>query len=33
MQIITDSSCDLPKDILDENSIIVIPLSIEIDGE
>lgn len=33
MQIITDSSCDLPKDILDKNDIIVIPLSIEIDGE
>ena len=33
MQIITDSSCDLPKDILDKNSIIVIPLNIEIDGK
>lgn len=33
MQIITDSSCDLPKEILDENNIIVVPLNIEIDGE
>lgn len=33
MQIITDSSCDLPKEILDENNIMVVPLSIEIDGE
>jgi len=33
MQIITDSSCDLPKEILEENNIIVVPLNIEIDGE
>lgn len=33
MQIITDSSCDLPREILDDNNIIVIPLNIEIDGE
>ncbi len=32
MQIITDSSCDLPKEILDKNDVIVIPLNIEIDG-
>lgn len=32
MQIITDSSCDLPKEIIEENDIIVIPLNIEIDG-
>ena len=33
MQIITDSSCDLPKRILDENNVIVVPLNIEIDGK
>jgi len=33
MQIITDSSCDLPKKILEENNIIVVPLNIEVDGE
>ncbi len=33
MQIITDSSCDLPKEILEENDVIVIPLNIEIDGK
>ena len=33
MQIITDSSCDLPKEILEENDIIVVPLNIEINGE
>lgn len=33
MQIITDSSCDLPKEILDKNDIIVVPLNIEIDGK
>lgn len=33
MQIITDSSCDLSKEILDENNIIVVPLNIEIDGK
>lgn len=32
MQVITDSSCDLPKEILDQNNIIVVPLNIEIDG-
>lgn len=32
MQIITDSSCDLPKEIIEENDIIVVPLNIEIDG-
>lgn len=33
VQIITDSSCDLPKEILEENNIIVVPLNIEIDGK
>lgn len=33
MQIITDSSCDLPKKILEENNVIVVPLNIEIDGQ
>jgi len=33
MQIITDSSCDLPKKILEENNIIVVPLNIEVDGQ
>ncbi|KAB3529019.1 DegV family protein [Alkaliphilus serpentinus] len=33
MQIITDSSCDLPKDIIDKYKIMVVPLSIEIDDK
>ncbi len=33
MQIITDSSCDLPKEIIEENKILVVPLRIEIDGK
>ncbi|SDY85255.1 DegV family protein [Tindallia californiensis] len=32
MKIITDSSSDLPKDLKDKNEIIVIPMSIEVDG-
>ncbi|SDK22342.1 DegV family protein [Natronincola ferrireducens] len=32
MQIITDSSCDLPQDIIKKYDILVVPLSIEIDG-
>ncbi len=32
MQIITDSSCDLPKEIIDKYNILVVPLRIEIDG-
>ena len=31
MQIITDSSCDLPKELIDKHDIIVVPLNIEID--
>lgn len=30
MQIITDSSCDLPKELIDKHDIIVVPLNIEI---
>ncbi len=33
MRIITDSSCDLPKEILEENNITIVPLNIEIDGK
>lgn len=33
LQIVTDSSCDLPKDILEENNIKVVPLTISIDGQ
>ncbi len=33
MQIITDSSCDLPKEILEKNDVLVVPLNIEIDGK
>ncbi|MCC5912137.1 MAG: DegV family protein [Clostridiaceae bacterium] len=32
MQIITDSSCDLPKETIDAYDILVVPLSIEING-
>ncbi len=31
MQIITDSSCDLPKELIERHDIIVVPLNIEID--
>ena len=33
IKIVTDSTLDLPKHILEENDIIVVPLSITIDGE
>lgn len=33
MQIITDSSCDIPKALIDAYDIIVVPLNIEIDGK
>jgi DegV family protein with EDD domain len=33
MQIITDSSCDLPKEIIEQYDILVVPLQIEIDGK
>ncbi len=33
MQIITDSSCDLPKEIIEKHNILVVPLRIEIDGK
>lgn len=33
IQLVTDSSCDLPKDILDKYNISVIPLTISIDGK
>ncbi|AKL94911.1 EDD domain-containing protein, DegV family [Clostridium aceticum] len=32
MKIITDSSCDLPQELLKEHGILVVPLGIEIDG-
>lgn len=32
MQIITDSSCDLPKEYVDKYDIIIVPLHIDIDG-
>ena len=32
MKIVTDSSCDLPKDLIEKHNIDVIPLKIEIDG-
>lgn len=31
--IITDSSCDLSLDYLNENNIILLPLTVEIHGE
>ncbi|SET80640.1 EDD domain protein, DegV family [Natronincola peptidivorans] len=33
MQIITDSSCDIPKELLEAYNIVVVPLNIEIDGK
>lgn len=33
MQIITDSSCDLPKEIIEKYNVLVAPLRIEIDGK
>lgn len=33
IKIVTDSTLDLPKQILEKNDIIVVPLSITIDGE
>lgn len=33
MQIITDSSCDLPKEYIDRYNLIVVPLNIELDGK
>jgi DegV family protein with EDD domain len=33
MQIITDSSCDLPKELIEKHDIIVVPLNIEIEGK
>lgn len=33
MKIVTDSSCDLPKNLIDKYNIDVIPLKIEIDGK
>jgi DegV family protein with EDD domain len=33
MQIVTDSSCDLPRELIDRLNILVVPLQIEIDGD
>lgn len=33
MQIITDSSCDLPKELVERYNLKVIPLNIELDGK
>ena len=33
VRIVTDSTCDLPKSIVDENEITVIPLYINVGGE
>lgn len=33
VQIITDSSCDLPQEIIDRLKILIVPLQIEINGE
>ncbi len=32
MQIVTDSSCDLPRELIEKLGILVVPLQIEIDG-
>ncbi len=32
MQIVTDSSCDLPKELIEKLKILVVPLQIEING-
>ena len=33
MQIVTDSSCDIPQKLIEDYDILVVPLNIEIDGE
>lgn len=33
MQIVTDSSCDLPQELIQKNDILVVPLQIEIGGQ
>ncbi len=33
MQIVTDSSCDLPRELIEKLGILVVPLQIEIDGK
>ena len=33
MQIITDSSCDIPRELIEKYDILVVPLSVEIDGQ
>lgn len=33
MKIITDSSCDIPQELIKEYDILVVPLNIEIDGQ
>lgn len=32
LQVVTDSSCDLPDEVLSNNGVSIVPLSIEIDG-
>lgn len=32
MQIITDSSCDLPRELIEKLKLLIVPLQIEIDG-
>jgi len=33
MQIVTDSSCDLPRELIEKLGVLVVPLQIEIDGK
>ncbi len=33
LQVVTDSSCDLPRDLLERNGIMLVPVPVTIDGE
>ena len=32
-QIVTDSSCDLPQNLIDDYGLVVLPLSVTVDGK
>ena len=33
LQIVADSSCDLPRDLVEQGGITIVPMAVEIDGE
>ncbi len=33
LHVVTDSSCDLPRELIDRHGITIVPLSVDIDGE